>query len=281
MALIDTQIGFRLSNAQFDILARGINLLLLSHRKRQRTGNPPFSYPFRIYPPPRGFDRGLYNQPFMDKTLALEETFKGKPQNGRRVKMDTFQLRTAIFAIRAHVDYVRLLRHQNRSEDPEAKARMQIDDRSFALLKAKAHRVIRSLERYVKKANRILITEIGKEKYAALMISWKAHLRWMRLHIAYFKPWGKPVLGRRKRQQQDLDGLMEMATHGLRNAGYRPPKEKQLRHLMRLYARYARSGQQGHWTIQFLLDKRNGFSNTYHLAHFVIDRSKLKELSKS
>jgi hypothetical protein len=103
----------------------------------------------------------------------------------------------------------------------------------------------------------------------------------MRLHIAYFKPWGKPIPGRRKRQQQNLDELMEMAKHGLRDAGFRPPEEKQLRHIIRLYARYARSGQQGHWTIQFLLDKRKDFNRTYHLAHFVIDRSKLKELSKS
>jgi hypothetical protein len=82
----------------------------------------------------------------------------------------------------------------------------------------------------------------------------------MRLHIAYFKPWGKPIPGRRKRQQQNLDELMEMAKHGLRDAGFRPPEEKQLRHIIRLYARYARSGQQGHWTIQFLLDKRKDFN---------------------
>lgn len=110
----------------------------------------------------------------------------------------------------------------------------------------------------------MLITEIGKEQYAALMIAWKAHLRWMRLHIAYFKPWGKPIPGQRKRQQQSLDELMEMATHGLRNAGYQPPEEKELRHIMRLYARCARRGRQGHWTIRFLLHNRKDFNSTYH-----------------
>jgi hypothetical protein len=108
----------------------------------------------------------------------------------------------------------------------------------------------------MKRANRILITEIGRKQYAALMIAWKAHLRWMRLHIAYFKPLGKPIPGLRKRQQQSLDELMEMAKRGLRNAGYQPPEEKELRRIIRPYARYARSGRQGHWTIQFLLEKR-------------------------
>ncbi len=195
--------------------------------------------------------------------------------------MDTFQLRAAIFAVRSQIDFTRLLRRQQRKADPAAKARMQIDDRSYAQMKAKSRRVIHSLERHLKKANRTYIAAAGKEQYSALVTAWKSHLLWMRLEIAYFKPWWKPIAGRRKRQQQDLDVLMEMAKHGLRNAGYRPPEEKELRHIIRLYARYSRDGRQGHWTIRFLLERRNEFSRTYHLANFVIDRSELKELSKS
>ena len=193
MAQINSQIRFRLSKTQIAILAPGIDLLLGSHQARKRTGSPPFAYPSRIYPPSRGFDRGLYNQPFMDKILALRETLKTKSQNTHWVKMDTFQLRAVIFAIRAYVDYVRFLRRRHKREDPEVKARLHLDDKSIAQLKAKSRRVIRSLERQMKRANRALITEIGKEQYAALMIAWKAHLRWMRLHIAYFKPLGKPI----------------------------------------------------------------------------------------
>jgi hypothetical protein len=277
MAQINTQIRFRLSKTQIAILAPGIHLLFGSHQTRQRTGTSHFAYPFRIYPPPRGFDRGIYNQTFMDKTLTLRETLKIKSQNRRWVKIDTFQLRAAVFAIRAHVEYVRLLRRQQKRKDPEVKARLHIDDKSIAQLKAKSHRVIRSLERNMKRANRALITEVGKEQYSALTIAWKAHLRWMRLHIAYFKPLWKPIPGLRKRQQQSLDELMEMAKRGLRNAGYQPPEEKELRRIMRLYTRYARSGRQGHWTIQFLLGKRKDFNSTYYLAQFVIDRSKLTE----
>lgn len=281
VAQINSQIRFRLSKREIAILAPGIELLFGSHQTRQRKGTSLFAYPFRIYPPPRGFDRGIYNQHFMDKALALREMLKAKPQSRRWVKMDTIQLRAAIFAIRAHVEYVRHLRRQTKRKNPEAKARFHIDDKSIAQLKAKSHRMIRSLERNMKRANRALSAAVGKEQYSTLTIAWKAHLRWMRLHIAYFKPWGKPIPGLRKQQQQILDELMEMATHGLRNAGYQPPEEKELRHIMRLYTRYARDRRQGHWTIRFLLDKRRDFNNTYYLAQFVINRSKLKELSKS
>ncbi|HEY3704420.1 MAG TPA: hypothetical protein VGL22_05115, partial [Terracidiphilus sp.] len=281
VAQIYPQVRFRLSKTQVDIIAPGIELLFLSHQTHQQKGTSPLAYPFRILPPPRGFDRGLYNQTFMDKTLALRKSIRARFHNGRWVQMDAFELRAAIFAIRANVEYARLLRRQQRSKDLEIKARLHIDDKSIAQLKAKSHRVIHSLERHMKKANRALIAVIGKEQYSALTIAWKAHLRWMRLHIAYCKPWSKPIPGRRKRQQQDLDELMDMAKRGLRNAGYQPPEEKELRHIMRLYARYARAGRQGDWTIQFLLGKRTDFSRTYHLAHFVIDRSKHKELSKS
>jgi hypothetical protein len=289
VAQIYPQVRFRLSKRELAILAPAIELLFLSHQARKQKGTSPLAYPFSIFPPPRGFDRGLYNQTFMDNIIALQETIGANFENSRQLKMDAFDLRAAIFAVRANVDYGRLLRRQERLKRSMEKVRLQLigkarlplDGISIAQLKVKSHRVVRSLERHMKRANRALIKAIGREQYSALTNAWKAHLRWMRLHIAYCKPWSKPIPGLRKRQQQDLDDLMAMAKRGLRNAGYRSPEEKELRHIMRLYARYARAGQQGRWTIRFLLAKRNDFSNTYHLAHFVIDRSKLKELSKS
>lgn len=278
---LNTAVRLRLSPAQIAVLAPGIDLLFQSHQHRRRSGTSPLAYPFRIYPPPRVFDRGTYNQSFMDKILNLWETLRSKSPHGRWVKMDAIELRASIFAIRAYIKYVRYLRRQRRSEDREFKAKLRIDDRSIALLKAKSHRVIRSLERHMKRANRALINTVGQKRYRTLTIAWKAHLRWMRLHIAYCKPWAKPLSGRRARQQRDLNELMEMAKPGLRDAGYKPPEDKELRHLMRLYASYARSGRQGNWTIQFLLENKADFNRKYHLAQFVIDRSNLKELSKS
>ena len=89
MAQINSQIRFRLSRRRSLSLLQKWILLLGSHQARKRTGSPPFAYPSRIYPPSRGFDRGLYNQPFMDKILALRETLKTKSQNTHWVKMDS------------------------------------------------------------------------------------------------------------------------------------------------------------------------------------------------
>jgi hypothetical protein len=217
----------------------------------------------------------------MENILVLRERLSTKSKTRKSVRMDTFQLRAAAFAIRAYIDFVRLLRRQHRRSGLEGKARMHIDDKSFFQLKAKAQPVIHSLERHMKRANRALMTGVRKEQYTALMAAWKAHLRWMRMHITYCKPWAKPVRNLRKQQQQDIDDLVQMAKRGLRNARYQAPEENHLRHIIRLYARYARSGREGHWTVRFMLGNKANFSSTYYLAQFVIERSKLKELVKS
>jgi len=157
----------------------------------------------------------------------------------------------------------------------------RIDDKYIAKQKGKSKHVITSLERSTKRANRGLISAAGEERYLALLLVWKRHLRWMRLRIAYFKPLGKLLFGYRKRRQKDNDELMQNAKYGLRDAGNQPPNDIALRHFMRLYARYARDGRQGHWTVRFLLETKTSFNSRFHLAHFVIDRTKLKALAKS
>ena len=277
----NTAVRLRLSAAQIKVLAPGISLLVSSHEVRQKSGTSPFSYPFRIFPPHRAFDRGTFNQSCMDKTLSLQEIVKTHSKNGRWARLDTIDLRAAIFAIRAYIDFVRFQRRQHRRKAREFRGSVPIDDRSLALLKAKSRRMILSLERHMKRANRASMKAIGKKGHDALVDSWKAHLRWMRLRIAYFKPLGQPVHGLRKRQQKDLDDLMQMAKRGLRNARYHQPSDKDLRRVMRLYARSSRQGRQGKLTVHSLVENKQRFDNTYHLAHFVIDHLKLKELSKS
>jgi hypothetical protein len=280
VAQINTAVRLRLSPAQTAILAPGIEMITRSYKDRLRTGSSRLSYPFRIFPA-RGFNRGAFNQLFMDNFLDLGERLRTKTKNRKSVRMDTFQLRASVFAIRAYIDFVRRLRRQYRRTGLEGKARMHIDDKSFTQLKAKSQPVIHSLERHMKRANRALMTAVGRKAYAARTAAWKAHLLWMRLHVAYCKPWAKPNKNLRKQQQQAINDLVQMAKRGLHNAGYDPPEEKDLRHLIRLYAKYARGGRQGHWTVRFMLANKASFTSTHYLAQFVIQRSKLKEMSRS
>jgi hypothetical protein len=82
-----TAVRLRLSAAQIKVLTPGIKLLVESYEIRQKSGTSPFSYPFRIYPPPRAFDRGTFNQEFMDKILSLHETLNTHSKSGRRLKL--------------------------------------------------------------------------------------------------------------------------------------------------------------------------------------------------
>ncbi|WP_348261358.1 hypothetical protein P8935_16330 [Telmatobacter sp. DSM 110680] len=277
----------RFTKAQINILKNALGQINGSYRVHVREGRSAFSYPFRIfpplhsYPPIRGFKDGTFNQQFMDKLLELGKGLNANTRNSASVRMDTFQIRAAVFAIRAYIDFVRHLRYQLRlKKHEEDRMSLHVDDQSFAQLKAKSKRVIHSLERHMKRANRALMTAVDKEHYTAQTVVWKAHLRWMQLHISYHKPWGEPNHHLRKQRQRNIDDLVTMAKRGIRNEGYRPADEDELRRLMRLYAKYARDGRQGRWTVPFLLANRADISRTYHLAHFVLDRLKLKELPK-
>jgi hypothetical protein len=275
---ITNTIRFRLSAAQMSVIWPGLDLLFKSYAARQHKGGIRYEYPFRVYPPPGGFDRGKFDQNVMDKILDLWKRLRPKAKAGGRVKMDAIEIRAAIFAIRANIDSVRKRRYDLRRADTETRARFMIDDESFDQLKVRSQRVISSLERRMKQANRVLLKLVTREQHTALMNVWKAHLRWMRLHIAYFKPLPKIIRGRRIRQQREIDELMEMALRGLQKEGYVPPDVKELRRMVRLYVRSARRGREGDWTPRFLLGGSRNISYCWYLAQFILRRLELKEL---
>ena len=103
----------------------------------------------------------------------------------------------------------------------------------------------------------------------------------MRLHIVYFKPRPPIIRGRKIGQQAILDELMQMADHGIRNAGYQPPESEELRRIMRLYVSSARRWREGSYTVQFMMKNKTWFEATWYLFTFVIRRLDLEELSKS
>jgi hypothetical protein len=233
-----------------------------------------------MYPPSGGFKRGTFSQPMMGQIAAVWKQLRSTVKAGGRVEMDTIELRATIFAIRAYIDYVRERRRFRRRFGPELKTRLLLDDESFVKLKNKSKRVILTLERHLKRANRALQKSITRSAFAERMHIWREHLLWMRLHIAYFKPLPPVVKGRKIQQQKILDELIQMVKRGIRQEGYQPPDEKDLRRMMRLYVRSARRGFQGEYIATRLLKNKNYLSANQHLADFVLKRLKLKELQK-
>jgi hypothetical protein len=281
VAHITTAIGIRLSAAQMSIIWPGLDLICKSCISRQRKGGIRYEYPFRTYPPPGGFNPGIFDQSIMEEILALWKKLRPKAKTGGRVQMNAIELRASIFAIRANLGFVRKALHEQRRLSQGAKTRFLLDTESYAKLKAKSELVILSLERHRKRANRLLKKSIDQNGYQALINAWTAHLRWMRLHIAYFKRWPPIIQGRKIQQQNTLDRLMHMAVYGIRDEGYEQPEGKELRRIMRLYVRSARRGREGMFTIPYLMKPDSNVYMNIHLAQFVIRRLTLKELPQS
>ena len=108
-------------------------------------------------PPPVGFPRGKFDRDLMDEIIGLWKRLKPKVKAGGRVQMDAIELRATIFSVRANLDYVRSRRYFYRCLRSEDKVVFRLDDESFDQLNIKSKRVIQTLERHVKRANRTLL----------------------------------------------------------------------------------------------------------------------------
>lgn len=222
------------------IIWPGLDLIIKSDVSRRTRGGIRYAYPFQLYPPVSGFDRGKLDQSFMDEISALWKRLHSKSKSGGRVEMDTIELRTLIFTIRAYIDFVRYGRHSGRPYSQKAKTLLRIDNESLERLKISSKRVILTLERHLKRANRALQRSIPQSAFVALTRAWRAHLLWMRLNIAYFRTSPPVVVGRKTH----FDELMKMAERAIRHEGYQPPDAKELRRMMRLFASSAWRGRE-------------------------------------
>ena len=236
-----------------------------------------YQYPFGLYPPPPNFDRGVYDADMMEEVTSLWKELRPKATAGGRVRMNAIEVRIAILAVRVNVGLWRLVRRRSRRRRAESKRKMRIDPESMEVLQCRSRRVICSLERNMKRANRVLRALLTPEQSGALMEVWKRHLRWMRVRLVYLKPLPPVSRGRKSHQQTILNILMEMAARGLRNERYEAPNEIELRRMMRLYAHSSRRAREGVAVTDMLRDPRS-FSNRRYLALFVLQRVKLRRL---
>jgi hypothetical protein len=273
-------VRFRLSPGQMSIIWPGLDLICTAHISWRDKKAAEYEFPFIIYPQPPEFDRGTYQPPLMKNILDLWQTLRRIKKVGGRVQMNTIDIRAAILAARLNVELLRKRRHIGRAWSPETKKRLGIDKQAGLEVRAKVTRVIRTLERHMKRANRLLLSEVSRHEFDSLMQLWKAHLRWVRLHLVYLRPWPKTMRGRKTGQQRILDQLVEMAAHGIRSEGYQPPEPRDLRKLMRLYVQYSRRGRvRGDYDLRELRRFPNHFMSKWWLAQFVLDRRPLKRFA--
>lgn len=290
-------IRLRLTAAQMSVIWPGLDLIVKAHGIRQQKKRVQYAYPFSVYPFPLGSYIGTYDEQSMNQIIALWKALRTKSTIGGRVQMTAIQVRAAIFAIRVNQERWRRHNYDVRRGNADTKRRSLdiyrtkiekgytnaqvemcplVKEENLEPLYIKSERVLRSLERHMKRANRLVLSLVQREGYSALMGAWRRHLRWMRLRLVYFTPLPSMLQGQKYLQQIILDKLGEMAEHGLRGRGYQPPDAKELRKMMRLYVQYARRGREENFSVPFLMQREKNVSSTNHMAFFVLRRLNLE-----
>src|SRR6266852_3149028 len=146
-------VGVRLTPVQLRVIWPGLNALVNSYLTNQETGSSIYSYNFRLHP--------LQDRPR-----------PGKNQGRLRLRMTFVDLSACIFAVRIGREYERHV------QEKKHKVRENLE----------AKTVIASLERQLKRARRAYAADDGESAYKEMRARWFAHLRWMRMHLAYFRP---------------------------------------------------------------------------------------------
>lgn len=271
-------VRLRLSPSQISAIWPGLDRIVRSYGSYRSSHNWIYSYPFRLYPPPRGFDRGTFDADLMDQMVGLWKRLRPKAKTGGRTQMNAVEVRAAILAVRVNLDWWRYEKHRQRKNAARATRLIGVAPETLSRLQKRAHRTIQALERHMKRANRQLLALVARDAYTALMNVWRAHVRWIRLHIVYFRP-RRPILkATKKRYQGILRELEEMARDALAQDGYVQPPVSEFRHVIRQFARSCRRGRQEPFNIPYMLKSRQDRFAKTHLAKFVLDRVRLQRL---
>jgi hypothetical protein len=269
-------VPFRLSKSQMSVIWPGLDRIVNGYSRYRNPKLYQHSFPFKIRPPAPGFDRGTRSDDFMDQIVELWKRLRPKARAGGRVRMDAIEIRAAVLAIRVNLDWWRVQRHMARNYAERAKLVLAVDPSTISKRERKAKQTIRSLERHLKRANYRLLAEVERQSYHAYMAKWRAHVRWIRLHLVYFKPFRPFRLRSKKFYQEILIELEKIARVAIAEEGYEQPSAAELRRVMRLFTFSSRRGRQGKIDILYMLQNERSNLTKMNLAKFILDRLELK-----
>jgi len=270
-------VRLRLSASQMSVIWPGIERIV--KRCSVPNGKPSlYSFPAHLYSLPSRFNWGQYNIDLMNVINDLRNRLRTKARNGGRVQMHAIEIRAAIFAIRVELDWWRREKHDRRKYSARSKRVLGVNAESLANRKRKAQRVIRTLERHLKRANSRLLSAIGREAYNAVASAWRSHIRWIRLHRVYFKPMRFLWRPGKQYYQIIINELQRLAEIAIAEEKFELPAPEELRRVIRLYASSARRDRQGHFDIPTTL--KGSELAKCHLIDFIEKRLELKPLSE-
>ena len=238
-----TAIPVRLSRRQTSLIFLGLNFIVNANQTRMKTGIAQTCYPFQVCPPPLNFDHGKFDPAMMEVIESLWDRLRPKRSSSCRIQLNIFQLYAAILGARVAFPSWRKTSQGLKNLDPKSKRILHLDETAHAKTKRDVQRVVASLERQAKRAVRLFERTKSRSEYVQLSKEWRAHVRWVRVHLVYMNPMKGRLPSLRKHFQRRIDSLVKVAEAGLRWKGYQLPNARELRLVMRRYQRYCRAGR--------------------------------------
>ena len=110
ISTVTEAIPIRLTKTQMSVIWPGLDFLVIEENNRRENKWSRWQYPFQLYPPPAGFDEGVYDANLMRRIEDFRRYLQPKARSGGRVQMDAITIRVAVFAVRAALGLWRLRR---------------------------------------------------------------------------------------------------------------------------------------------------------------------------
>jgi hypothetical protein len=248
----------RLSPSQLGLLRPGLGRIFAAFCHYKQTGSSPYSYPFLLLPN-AALKQGRVDGALMDDVLGLWRILYPKFGHRPRLHLSYVQISVAILAVRIANDEIR-----HKKAEPWKKRQ----EKEASLLLAR-------LECLRLRAKRRLIADAGRAPYNELSSRWRELIRWIRMHIVYFRPWPRISLNGNLRRLI-IDEAVRAAEKKIEFLELELPPAKVLRESVRSFLRHVRRGR----AAGKVRDFANPHSGTvFTMVEFIRKRNSLQRRS--
>ena len=208
----------------------------------------------------------------MNRTLRLCAKLRPRRSTGGMFKLDPFELRAAAFAARITLKMGRFEAQTTRTSTPQVRKRQGMDLATVRNLAVKTKLCLRFLEQEMKRATRQFLKSATSGELKILSEEWRVHLRWMKYHLAYFKPFRPVGPGLRRLQRKRIDLLLAMAKKAMDSKKGRIPNDKLVRDVIRRFIRDCHRGRVGDRNFLYMLKNQESPIALAELLEYVAPR---------
>lgn len=272
-------ITVRLSKNHASIIWPGLNYLVCQGAGWEQTGQSLTCHPLANQPLSPGSDLGAFSAPMMQRVNRLWDKIKPLRTTGGQISVDEIDLRAALFAARTSVKLQRHLLRKAQKKGAAAQRRLAQAKRAIQKAALGKERAVKFLEKERKRASRAFQAAAGGDELRAQAEEWRAHLRWMEFHLAYFKPPPRPGAGRLQWRRLWLQTLRQIAEQAILEAGYQLPDGAALERTLRLYLNYSLRGRMGEFNHIYMTNHSSSWDARLRMLDFVQQRLVLEVAS--